>query len=86
MVVPDDIKPMSIKHSTTGYLILNPFLYSQGREIDRVLGDGNCLYRAISKRFSGVEDYHPHLRKAFSEFEADNVSHFKPSSLPNWLQ
>jgi len=80
MVVPDDmvdIKPMSIKCSTTGYTILKPFLYSQGREIDRVLGDGNCLYRAISKRFSGVEDHHPHLRKAISEFEADNVSHFK---------
>ena len=80
MVIPDDImdiKP-SVNCSVTGYTILKPFLNSQGREIDRVLGDGNCLFRALSKEISGVEDYHLHLRKAISEFEADHILLFKP--------
>jgi len=80
MVIPDDImdiKP-SVNCSATGYTILKPFLNSQGREIDRVLGDGNCLFRALSKEISGVEDYHLHLRKAISEFEADHNLLFKP--------
>jgi len=33
---------------------------------------------AFTEQFPNVEDYYPHLRKAISEFEADNVSHFKP--------
>ena len=79
MVIPDDmVKPMSANCSATGYAILKPFLSSQSREIDRVLGDGNCLFRALSKSLTGVEDYHPHLRKAISEFEADNNLLFKP--------
>ncbi|XP_065892128.1 uncharacterized protein [Dysidea avara] len=47
MIVPDDLNPTSA--TQTGYTILRPFLNGQGREITRVLGDGNCLFRAISQ-------------------------------------
>ena len=74
IIVPDDMIPnKSTLLSSTGYSVLKPFLTKQGREVDRVLGDGNCLFRAFSKAvYGGVEDYHLHLRKAIAEFEADN--------------
>ena len=49
IIVPNDMianKPISL--SSTGYSVLKPFLTKQGREVDRVLGDGNCLFRAFS--------------------------------------
>ena len=42
------------------------------------MGDGNCLFRALSKAITGVEDYHSHLRKTIAEFESDNCTLFKP--------
>ena len=79
IIVPDDMIPnKSTSLSSTGYSVLKPFLTKQGREVDRVLGDGNCLFRAFSKAICGVEDYHLHLRKAIAEFEADNHNLFKP--------
>ena len=78
IIVPDDMianKPISL--SCTGYSVLKPFLTKQGREVDRVLGDGNCLFKAFSKAICGAEDYHLHLLKAIAEFETDNHSLFK---------
>ena len=76
MIVPDDMIPTST--TGTGYTILRPFLNEQGRQIARVLGDGNCLFRAISKAICDTEDYHLRLRKAIAEFEADNDALFRP--------
>ena len=56
MIVPDDLNPTSA--TQTGYTILRPFLNEQGREIARVLEDGNCLFRAICKAIYDTEDYH----------------------------
>ena len=56
----------------TGYEILQPFLNKQGREPDKVIGDGNCLFRALSRNITGVEDHHLLLRKAISDFEENN--------------
>ena len=79
IIVPDDMIPnKSTSLSSTGYSVLKPFLTKQGREVDRVLGDGNCLFRAFSKAICGVEDYHLHLRKAIAEFEADNHNLLSP--------
>ena len=76
IIVPDDMIPnKSTSLSSTGYSVSKPFLTKQGREVDRVLGDGNYLFRAFSKAICGVEDYHLHLRKAI---EADNHNLFKP--------
>jgi len=76
MIVLDDLSPVS--SSQTGYAILRPFLKKQGREISRVLGDGNCLFRSISKAICNTEDYHLHLRKAIAEFEGENDTLFRP--------
>ena len=62
----------------TGYEVLKPFLFQQGREPDRVLGDGNCLFRALSRALTGVEDHHIALRKTIAEFEASNTTVFQP--------
>jgi len=76
IIVPDDMNP--ILSTRTGYTILRPFLNKQGREIARVLGDGNCLFRAISKAICNTEDYHLNLRKVIAEFEASNDTLFRP--------
>jgi hypothetical protein len=32
-------------------------------KIDKIIGDGNCLFRALSKEVSLTEEYHPRLRR-----------------------
>ena len=79
IIIPDDMIPnKSVPVVSTGYTLLKPFLNEQQRKADRVLGDGNCLFRALSKALSGVEDYHPHIRKAIAEFEETNQSLYEP--------
>ena len=69
IIIPDDMIPnKSASVIPTGYSLLNPFLNEQQRKAYRVLGNGNCFFRALSKALSGVEDYHTHLRKAIAEF------------------
>ena len=45
---------------------------------DRVLGDGNCLFRVFSKDISGTEDNHKAFRLAIVNFmtHKDNAHHF----------
>ena len=79
IIIPDDmISNTSASVVPTGYSLLKPFLNEQQRKACRVLGDGNCLFRALSKALSGVEDYHTHLRKAIAEFEETNQTLFEP--------
>jgi len=75
MIVPDDMVQISTSALGTGYTSLKPFLYKQQREVDRVSGDGNCLFRALSKAISGTEDHYTHLCNAF---ESDNWTILKP--------
>ena len=80
IIIPDDISNTSASVVPTGYSLLKPFLNEQQRKAYRVLGDSNCLFRALSKALSGVEDYHTHLRKAIAEFEETNQTLFtRPS-------
>ena len=76
--VPQDMQPKPPSARKTGYEVLKPFLFEQGREPDRVLGDGNCLFRALSRALTGVEDHHIALRKTIAEFEASNTTTFQP--------
>ena len=62
--------PKSLSAPQTGYTVLKPFLQQQGREPDRVLGDGNCLLLAPSWTLTGIEDHHTDLRRTIVEFEA----------------
>ena len=53
----------------SGYAVLLPFLQQQGRTVDHVLGDGNCLFRSLSVQLTGTQDHHLQLRKLIATFE-----------------
>ena len=57
-----------------GYELVRPFLAAMGRTIDKVLGDGNCLFRALAKQLSGSSDKHMELRGIMMNFEAKNAT------------
>ena len=63
-----------------GYELVRPFLAAM-RTIDKVLGDGNCLFRALlalllAKQLSGSPDKHMELRGIIMKFEAKNAHVF----------
>ena len=60
-------KPGSIP---TGYSVLLPFLREQGRALDRVLRDGNCLFHALSLQLTGVQDHYMGLRRIIAQCES----------------
>ncbi len=60
----------------SGYNLLIPFLQQQNRRIYRVLGDGNCLFRALSFQLTGTQDHHLELRKLITNFEKNNEEVF----------
>ena len=68
--IPEDMIPKKSKSPQLGYSVLTPFLNMQGRTIDRVLGDGNCLFRALSLQFTSVQDHHVHLRGIIAQCES----------------
>jgi len=43
MMIPDDMTQTTTTMPATGYVVLKPFLRTQQREVDRILGDGNCF-------------------------------------------
>ena len=51
---------------------LLPTLNNQGRTIDAILPDGNCLFRSISKALFGTSSGHLHLRKLIVAFIRSN--------------
>lgn len=75
--IPDDMLPKPPSAPPTDYAVLKPFLRQQGREPDRVLGDGNCLFRALSLALTGEQGHHVELRKILAEFETSNVATFE---------
>ena len=48
------------------------FLAYYGRKLDRVLGDGNCMFRSLAKQLSGDSDRHAQLRDKLCEFTSLN--------------
>lgn len=62
--------PSKLQLPQIGYNILTPFLNIQGRKIERVLGDGNCLFRALSLQITGDQEHHLTLRKIIAHTEA----------------
>lgn len=54
-----------LKPSPTNVIFptMNEQLLSQGRYFVDVLGDGNCLFRAVSRQLRGTEDYHQDYRQ-----------------------
>lgn len=76
--VPPDLCPKLSTAPKRGYELLAPFLRKQTRDIDRVLGDGNCLFWALSSQLTGSQEHHLELRKAIARFEQKNEAVFKP--------
>ena len=46
------------------------------RNLDYIAGDGNCLYRAISKIVFGEQKYHSQVRTLLTDFVEENSSLF----------
>ena len=69
--IPDDMQRKPPGAPKSGYAVLVPFL-QQGRAVDRVLGEGNCLFRYLSLQLTGTQDHHLELRRAIAEFEKIN--------------
>lgn len=49
-----------------------PMLHSQGRIVDAMLPDGNCLFRALSKALFGVQSGHSKIRNLLVSFIETN--------------
>lgn len=72
MPIPEDKQKKPHGAPNSGYAVLLPFLQQQDRGIERVLGDGNCLFRSLSLQLTGTQDHHLQLRRAIAEFERSN--------------
>ena len=58
------------------YVALQQALLTQDRQLDAIQGDGNCLFRSISKELLGHERHHPSLRNILVNFIEHNPSSF----------
>lgn len=67
---------LSLFHVQGSYALLQPFLQKQARKLHAVMGDGNCLFRALSHQLTGDEQSHITLRKIIVDFEALNPQVF----------
>ena len=68
-------KPLVLTQSAR-YELMKDFLSKHKRKPQRVLGDGNCLFRALSVQLTGTEESHVVLRKIVVQFEAENPTIF----------
>ena len=53
------------------------FLHSQLRKCHHVLGDGNCLFRAVSHQLYGTEEKHLEIRMSLIDFINQNKSKYE---------
>ena len=54
------------------YKMLSAARKGQARKIDSIPGDGNCLFRALTKELFGQEDGHVTVRSYISRFSSLN--------------
>ena len=53
------------------------FLAANGRYLDPTKGDGNCLFRSLSKQLCGNQEEHVRLRVLITDYVALNLELFK---------
>lgn len=53
------------------------FLSEQQRSLDVIVGDGNCLFRAIAKELFGDQKHHVKLREILMDYITTNSNSFK---------
>ena len=61
MELPD--LPANTTKTKSAYELMEPFLLQINRKVNKVLGDGNCLFRALSEQTTGTSGKHAELRK-----------------------
>ena len=66
--------PPVVKPSASIYRDVQQVLSSLDRQIDEIIGDGNCLFRTLSKTVFGVETGHLLLRGLLTSFTSNNQS------------
>ena len=66
------------EHSTTDDIIFSKpmYLLKQGRQVYRIKGDGNCMYRAISYSMTNDQENYPSLKLLLERFENLNQNLF----------
>ena len=64
------------KVKLNGHELIRQFLTENERAIDKVLPDGNCLFRALAKQLCGDPEKHIELRKMLINFEVKNSEVF----------
>ena len=52
-----------------------PIFQQQGRTVERVIGDGNCLFGSLSLQLTGNQDLE--LRKTITKFQQSNIEVFQ---------
>ena len=58
--------------------VCRAFLLQINRKVNKVLGDGNCLFRALSEQTTGTSGKHAELRTLLLAFEEMNPQIFQP--------
>lgn len=71
---PKPSRKRSIRHPPSDHVYrqIENSLAKISRRIDQISGDGNCLFRALSKEVFGSERFHCWLRNRIVDFMADN--------------
>ena len=57
---------------------MEPFLQQSNRKIDKALGDGNCLFRALAKQTTGDSENHVQLQNVMMDFVETSPKTFQP--------
>ena len=74
VTLPKHLVPCKPSPSLTN---LDDFLYSQSRQRHCVLGDGNCMFRAISHQLYATEDHHAQLRQCLCQSIEQNKINYE---------
>ena len=58
--------------------LFTEFLNYQARKCHNVMGDGNCMFRAIAHQLYGLDQQHSQLCLTLKEAMERNTKHYEP--------
>ena len=62
---------------------MDKFLTYEDRQQDRIKGDGNCLFRTLSKQFFGTDSFHCQLRMFLADIVFLNSDRYRQFYIPS---
>ena len=65
---------------------VSALLTTQHRKLKKIIGDGNCLFRALSYFIHGSEDFHTIMRQQLVDFVHSNKAVFVPYVLSGTIE